>query len=330
MHKRVIAGSTLVLLLSLSTVRADDGAASIAAGGIVMKRESRIVMAKEILKISEDKVIVDYDFRNDTDADITSEVAFPIPNYSLNPDGAEPKEAGFDDFKLSIDGKPARYAVQVRALVGNKDMTPMLSQMHVDIASMGHYFWPSGGGPTFPDIDRLSKSQLHRLASLKLVDEDGTPLWSVQKKCYWTQVFPAHGIVHIHHEYKPVLGSLNSVSYGLTGDDPAAKKELGTLCVDPSLRRSLITLVDDPHAIVPYSYVDFILTTANTWKTPIEDFTLIVERPHLKDTNQNYVSFCWSGPVEKVDADHFIAHTTNLIPKNELRIGFISVAKFKN
>ena len=35
-------------------------------------------MAKEVLQISAKRVIVDYDFRNDSDEDITTEVAFPI------------------------------------------------------------------------------------------------------------------------------------------------------------------------------------------------------------------------------------------------------------
>jgi len=72
------------------------------------------------------------------------------------------------------------------------------------------------------------------------------------------------------------------------------------------------------------------LTTANTWKTPIEDFTLIVERPHWKNNRgepdlADYVSFCWDGPITKIDADHFSAHTVNLVPAKELRVGFFSV-----
>ena len=43
------------------------------------RRETRIVMAREVLQISAKKVVVDYDFRNDTNQDVTSEVAFPIP-----------------------------------------------------------------------------------------------------------------------------------------------------------------------------------------------------------------------------------------------------------
>jgi hypothetical protein len=81
-----------------------------------------------------------------------------------------------------------------------------------------------------------------------------------------------------------------------------------------------------------YGYVDFILTTANTWKTPIEDFTLIVERPHWKNYKGendlgDYVSFCWDGPVKRMDADHFSAHVENLVPAKELRIGFFGVKR---
>jgi hypothetical protein len=85
---------------------------------------------------------------------------------------------------------------------------------------------------------------------------------------------------------------------------------------------------------VPFDYVDFILTTANTWKTPIEDFTLIVNRPDAAKSiasnptsstkwDGSLVSFCWDGPVEKTDANHFTAHATNFVPTKELRIGFL-------
>jgi hypothetical protein len=117
------------------------------------------------------------------------------------------------------------------------------------------------------------------------------------------------------------------VRYGLAGDEPDAAKELDSICLDSSLRQTLTAYVKDDRNNVPFSYVDFILTTANTWKTPIEDFTLNVERPHLKGAGQNFVSFCWNGPVTMVDTDHFTAHTTNLLPTKELRIGFVSVYK---
>jgi hypothetical protein len=76
--------ASIAFLSAARSLRADDGAASIAAGGIVMVHEPRITMQKEVLRISESKVQVDYEFRNDTASDITTEVAFPVPAYSLD------------------------------------------------------------------------------------------------------------------------------------------------------------------------------------------------------------------------------------------------------
>jgi hypothetical protein len=64
-NPRKIAGAVLAAVLLQSAqlyAFADDGAASIAAGGLVFTRETRIVMAKEVLTISEKKIVVDYEF----------------------------------------------------------------------------------------------------------------------------------------------------------------------------------------------------------------------------------------------------------------------------
>lgn len=303
---------------------ADDGAASIAAGGlVVMKREPRITMAREVLQISASKVIVDYDFRNDSDQDITTEVAFPIPDYDhdLNRTG---QEVGFDDFQLWVNGVPAHYQVEARAFLKDKEFTQLLTGMHVDVASFGH----APLGEVGEDIKRLAAAQHKQLAEAGLIDVETAdePLWSVRKKYYWQQTFPAHKLVHIRHEYTPIDGSENSITYGMgSNPDPASAKEISTFCLDGQLRYFLQQIANSKTRDAWYSYVDFILTTANTWKTPIEDFTLIVERPHLKDTLMSYVSFCWDGPVKRIDDDHFSAHITNLVPAMELRIGFFSI-----
>src|SRR6266568_7040160 len=105
------AALLLVCMLGIATVaQADDSAAAIAAGGLVARRESRVVMAKEVLKISPSKVIVDYDFRNDTDEDVTTEVAFPIPPYENDWAQEDVKEQSFAGFKLWVNGESKAYA----------------------------------------------------------------------------------------------------------------------------------------------------------------------------------------------------------------------------
>jgi len=322
----------LLPLAMLATIPlyADDGAASIAAGGlVVMGRETRIVMAKEVLQISARKVIVDYDFRNDSDEDITTEVAFPIPPYEPGSEDITPSEQGFDDFRLWVDSEPTHYQIEARAFLKGKEFTQLLKSMHVDIASFGH----ADSTNIDPDIMKLTDSQREQLKKTGLINYAyGGPNWQVRKKYYWKQTFPAHKSVHIKHIYSPRVGSFNSIKYGLgPGVEEYYDKTLNGFCIDERLHTTLQKIVNSKDKDAPFFYVDFILTTANTWKTPIEDFTLIVERPHLKDPNHpsfaSYVSFCWDGPIEKTDPDHFLAHAINFVPKKELSIGFFDVEK---
>jgi len=334
----------LAALLVTSTAVADDGAASVAAGGLVlMKREPRITMAKEVLHIAPNKVVVDYDFRNDSDEDVTTTVAFPVPAYRFGEDETVNTDPAFKDFALAVDGHPKQFAVQIRAVLGNRDITSAFAGSNIDIASFGHFDENSADyTQPVPDYVHASASTRKRLAALGAF-EDGVPNWRVKKMYYWTQTFPAHGIVHIEHSYSPVFGGVNSVQYGLEAEKEAAKDsdlkaaadEVDSSCIMPSLKDSLLKLSERNDMSVPFNYVDFILTTANTWKTPIEDFTLIVDRPradkliakHQSSTQPNrvLVSFCWNGPIQHPDSNRFIAHATNFVPRKELRVGFIYI-----
>ncbi|MFZ0930864.1 MAG: DUF4424 family protein, partial [Syntrophobacteraceae bacterium] len=107
---------------------------------------------------------------------------------------------------------------------------------------------------------------------------------------------------------------------------------LESFCPDTSLLKEMKRRLkaDDPmrgQCAYP-QWVDFILTTANSWQRPIEDFTLIIERP--QPSNENLISFCSPGIVEKIDADHFQVHLTNFIPTSELHIGFFKVPLAKS
>jgi len=205
----------------------------------------------------------------------------------------------------------------------------LLNGMHIDIGTFGH----ETDNDISPDVSKLSPAQRKQLEEKGLLDrDDAEPRWKVQKKYYWKQTFPAHKIVHIRHEYTPVVGSENSIKYGM-GAEPDAQSAyaLKGFCIEGNLLTILHKIAYDKDKDAPYFYVNFILTTANTWKTPIEDFTLIVERPHLKDPNHpslaDYMSFCWDGPVTKLDADHFSAYAVDFVPKKELSIGFFDVEK---
>ena len=316
----------ILLFLALTTVYlpADDGAASIAAGGIIMmKREPRITMAREVLRISVRNVVVDYDFRNDSNQNITTTVAFPVPMYPED----EARIDGpvfFDDFKLWINGSPAIYKIEASAFLNDKEYTQLLNEMHVNIATLGI----TNSNDSEPvDANRLPADQRKQLVDLGLIEkENGETRWKVKKKYYWQQTFPAHKIVHIRHEYTPATGGYaTGLLSGIRDQDSSNANDLMSFCIEGRLKTILQQAAKDDKSIdTGYAYVDFILTTANTWKTPIEDFTLIVEHANREGA---YTSFCWDGPVTKIDATHFSAHRHNFIPIKELRVGWFHLLK---
>ena len=349
-----LAAAAAICLFTPAGGFADDSAASIAAGGLVAHREVRIVMAKEVLQISPTQITVDYDFRNDTAQDVTTEVAFPVPPYTYGPDNPSISAASFSDFKLFIDGKVTSFQTEAKATLNGKDVTAILTADKIDIASFGHLkqIDAANTATLTLDIDRLPKAEQQRLAQLGLFDAaDGVGLWTVNLKYHWTQTFPAHSTVHIRHQYSPVEGgelmlpdTLKNVSEHKqpTGDADTVKgdledmQRLESLCPDPGFLSSLIgQLAASGPGYGQYAHprwVDFILTSANTWKQPIEDFTLIVERgkPEENDTQVD-VTFCspQNAPVQKLDANTFQVHLTNFVPASELRIGFFDVPKVK-
>jgi len=321
------------MLLSGTLAFGNDGAASSGAGGIQLRHEANISMEKERLTISESNVTVEYEFLNDTDKDITTEVAFPIPPYDNKPDDPD-GIPGFNDFHLWVNGKELKYNIDVRAKLNGKDYTDLLKTLGVDIASFdGDYNLQ--GDPPKGAITKLPKKQVQQLSSLGLVDSaDGMPRWQVVKTYYWTQTFSAHKVLHVRHEYTPMFGFELIAPEDLASNKPHPNDpqgEVGRVCVDPSLQKGLadraIKNYKTPGMQLGMAWVDYILTTANSWKTPITDFTLVIDRTrssHVAGVGTQYVSLCWDGPINKLDADHLVAHKTNFIPQKELNIAFIS------
>src|ERR1019366_6323318 len=157
-------------------------------------------MEKERLTISEERVTVEYEFLNETNKDISTEVAFPVPPYDCKfDDPGWPRS--FDDFRIWIDGKEVKYQTEIKAKANGSDCSKLLRRFGVDIATFGHIDF---GDFHSIDFKKLSQSQQNKLTKAGLFDP--YPLWSVLKTYHWRQVFPAHKILRVRHEYAPVLG----------------------------------------------------------------------------------------------------------------------------
>jgi hypothetical protein len=332
---------------------ADDSAAAIAAGGLVPRRETRIVMAREVLQISLKKVVVDYDFRNDTDLDVTTEVAFPIPPYTNEIDGPAASEQSFSDFQLEIGGKAVPFMTEAKATLNGKDVTALLLSNHIDIPTFGHLVDTVNSKHDevidSPDFSRLPQTIKDQLVKAGIFELDPAPegQWTVHLQYHWTQTFPAHSTVHIRHEYSPVVGfaEMPRETFDLylmpMNERQAAKFEypptpqdlklLDSFCPALSMLHGIQQRLDadaskSEHLALP-QWVDFILTSANTWRQPIVDFTLIIERPKPEHGGKIFISFCSpaDGKIEKTGVDLFQVHLTNFVPASELHIGFFEV-----
>jgi hypothetical protein len=328
---------TLILTWAELPAFSNDSAASVGVGGIQLKREARVSMEKERLTISREKISVEYEFLNDNDGDITTAIAFPVPPYDKNfLDASFPK--GLDDFRVWVDGRETKYQTDVKAMLNGIDYSGLLRKLGVDVASFGHFdFSKDRADPYSPDVERLSQSQRDELKRLGLIRSDnGFMGWSVIKSYYWTQTFPAHKILHVRHEYAPIVGfeELSPevvVPVPLQERTPEFAAAIRDSCIDDALQRTLTAAArkEKEGGFVFNTWVDYILTTANTWKTPIKDFELVVERPRAESAifraGQWFVSFCWDSQVKRLDTDHFVAHSINFLPKRELHVSFFGV-----
>jgi len=102
-------------------------AAELSIGGLQFVRTNDIAMQSEDLRISLDRVTVRYQFANTSAKPVTLTVAFPLPDIDLsdaeNVAFPSTDPVNFVDFETKIDGVPAKFQIDQRAMVGDKDVT---------------------------------------------------------------------------------------------------------------------------------------------------------------------------------------------------------------
>jgi hypothetical protein len=311
----------ILALVCPVSLTADTGSvAANPAGGLEWKREPRVSMEKERLTISLEKVTVEFEFLNESDQDVTAQVGFPIPPYVFEEFGGptetreKPVTLEFEDFAVWVDGKPIKYQTEERAFLNGVDYTEILNKFGISIGSFGErgiQYDPRDECQEDEQLNRLPKEQKEQLVKLGLTTEWCYPLWTVRKMHHWTQTFPAHKIVRIRHEYDPVAGHSPLFADSF--------RELEDICVEDSLYKRVKAQAEkNPDWYGNAIWVKYILTSANTWKTPIKDFELIVDKSGADD-----VSFCWDGKIGKLEATRVVARAKDFVPTKELTIYFL-------
>jgi hypothetical protein len=304
--------AAICFLTVTASALANDSASSSAAGGIQLIREPRISMEKERLTISADLITVEYEFLNTTSRDVTTQIAFPLaPNtvgnlFEWGP--VRPIKA----FRLWVDGQERPYDTEVKAFAKKQDQTALLKKWNIDIASFGHFDFEKN-----PEIERLTAATRREFVNAGLIDSEGKPLWDVRTTYHWNQTFPAGKVVRVKHEYQPAIGFQFLDQAQVRGS--AKTKVVSEYCLDPQLRQTLAVAPEQWGTKL--TWVDYILTTANSWKTPIKDFELVIQK------GTSHVSLCWDGKLETGPNGALTARIKNFRPSKELRIGFFDLPR---
>ena len=315
--------ATALLLLTAVPALANDSTATIGAGGLVLEKSDSIYMVSENLYVSVDKIRVDYRFRNRRLAAAPVVVAFPMPERRLS------DEYGGDvaypsGFRAIVDGKPVKVTLERKALVDGKDQSELLTELRIPIA-------PESINEATKVMDALPPPQRRELIRLGLAgeeqwDDDGKgmkkhliPLWSVQDKYWWRQVFPVGRDLSIRHEYVPGAGG--SVESAIAFPDLRQSSDRAAIIARYCIDDAFLAAVDARRGKgndgpgMPERTIDYILTTGGNWAGPIGDFRLLVD----KGKPTNLVSFCGNG-VRKISPTQFEMRQRNFVPKSDLHI----------
>jgi hypothetical protein len=225
-----------------SAALANDSSALLEAGGIVLTQSADVTMVSEDLTISRSKVRVAYQFKNTSDKDVRTRVAFPVPpipvcteEASGNCDGDMQIANGPNpmQFRLWVDGKPMRFETDSKTTmgkdgVGSKSITHHWEQVFPaqKTVAIAHEYVPVAGGwftSDNPGFDReMTESYCVGPKLLKALVRDEQFIWAV------------HYILTTGANWKGPIGSFKLT---LVKDNPGDKV---SVCL-PDTRRATPT-----------------------------------------------------------------------------------------
>jgi hypothetical protein len=308
---------------------ANDSTAELTTGGLVLAKSADIEMRSEDLAISAREIVVRYRFFNRAAQDVTTAVAFPMPDIVW--DGPDtniavptPDSANFLDFRTTIDGQPVAAENEQKAFAKGVDITARLAALGVPLAPQSDKTWKALDALNSADRDALVKAEIaipddydvgkgweHHLA----------PNWTLKSSFFWTQAFPARRELAVEHRYRPSVGETTGTEVGSTTIAPEEAKRYATLyCVDKDFiagaRKAQKPGADGSFTATLFERrVAYVLTTGANWAGPIGDFRLTVD----KGEPDSLVSFCADG-VKKTGPTTFEVRRANFTPIRDLNV----------
>lgn len=326
-----VSGAAALLIVPPSA-RANDTLAVMPAGGLTFAKSDAIEMRSEDLRVSRDAIEVHYEFFNTSGSDVTSDVAFPLPEVKPYAGVPEQQAAGlpadnFVGFTVLVDGRPLTPTLHQQAFVKGREVTPLLREAGLPI----NYFnvTEANSGKRFDQlVENLPQAARDRLRTAGVLGPgeggDFDQKYTVRSSFVWTQTFPAGRTLKVAHRYVPVAGGN---WFGPSDAKDLKSANAGTYkgyCIDQTtlggLRKMLAgdkRSADAGGPMLQSWLIGYVLTTGANWKGPIGRFRLTVEKPGA----DSILSTCFDG-LRKVDATRFVFKAENFTPRADLKFAF--------
>jgi hypothetical protein len=326
---RLIPIAAVLAVFAAAPALADDSTAELATGGLAFVQTNDITMQSEDLYVSMTAIKARYEFVNTSDHEVTTLVAFPLPDIKGDPDlnVAVPTDdpVNFVGFKTLVDGKPVTTEVQQRASALGVDQTALLKSLNIPLAPQLQ--------ATGEALDKLPRPQWDQLVKLGLASIDQydvgkgmedhlTPLWTLSTDFYWEQSFPAQKTVSIEHDYTPSVGATAGLSFGMpeSRQEPWFKDYVNKYCIDSSFLAAVDkSQTPDGGDTLTEKRIDFVLKTGSNWEASIHNFHVVID----KGSPKNIVSFCGEN-VKKTGPTTFEMTKTDFEPDQDLAILILS------
>lgn len=326
--------TALFPLLAAGTADANDTTAELAAGGIVFVRDYDVEMASEDLFLSRQEVRVDYVFHNGSDHDVTSLIAFPMPDIEGSEDFSvsvpNPTSDNFMDFSATVEGQPIETNVDRHAFASEVDVTDLLTRAGIPLLPYGDATDAALGKlpqETLDDFATRGMIIIERYEDSEGAKTDVVPVWRLKTTYWWRTTFPAGRDLHVAHRYHPGVGATTGVNFVNYGDGPRFEgpifdEESRKYCFDDGFLKAVGRRYDAaPSDSTPLvqSWLSYVLTTGQNWSGSIGRFHLTVD----KGSPDALVSFCGDG-VRKTGPTTFELTAQDFYPEKDIDVVFLS------
>jgi hypothetical protein len=330
MRAMIAAFTSMAWACALQPAAANDTTAELTTGGLVFAKTPDVEMRAEDLFVSEREIHVRYRFFNASRDDVTSLVAFPMPDIvwqGLDVNIAIPSEdpENFLDFRTVADGRDVAARIEQKVFAHGVDETERLRALGIPLA-------PQLSG-TSAALDALPPAKQTELVNLHLATPDDydvgkgmehhlAPNWILKSTFFWRQTFPAGREIVIEHTYRPSVGETTGTPLGSPDfERQSLRRYQDAYCVDQDFLDSARRAMGKPDAfgvaVSPFfeRRISYILTTGANWSGPIGDFHLVVD----KGAPDSLISFCAEG-VKKISPTQFEMRHANFTPSKELNV----------